>query len=146
LRGQTLNLPAVKVEEFEVDSYEQIDVDESTMAKLGVEDRVKHLVGEIAMLDSSIEAATKRLGELKGRRKMVRDKVRQANDELKRIEAEAQAKAEAARAAAEAKAKAEAEAEAVKDKGKDDANDGKTETPEPAAAEKAAAGRSSKDG
>jgi peptidoglycan hydrolase CwlO-like protein len=124
MKGQTHSLPAADVAKLDIDSYEQVDVDEKAMEKLGVSDRVKHLNGELAMLTSSIDAAVKRLDDLKARRRMVAGKVKAAEDEIKAIEAEAKAKAEA-----EARAGAEAEGEADT---KDIAEDGKAESaPEP---------------
>jgi len=86
-KGQTHSLTPAMIKKLADDSYERVEIDETAIERMGVEDRRKHLTAEIAMLDSSIESASQRLGDLKQRRKPLRDKLKQANEELLRIEA-----------------------------------------------------------
>ena len=91
LKGQTVSLPTNILKKLAPDSYVEVEMDEEAMLRLGVEDRLRHLDSELVTLDAAVESTKDRLADLYRRRKAIRSKVKQANDELKQA---AEAKAE----------------------------------------------------
>jgi len=94
LKGQTVPLPLKIVEEkLDSDSYVQVDVDEHAMQRMGVEERLQHLGAEMATLDAAIKSTKDRLADLHQRRKVLRTKIKQADDELEQVKLAAENKA-----------------------------------------------------
>ena len=93
LKGQTVSLPQKMVEKLDSDSYVQVDVDDQAMEQMGVEERLRHLGAELVTIDSAVKSTKDRLADLHQRRRILRTKIKQADDELEQIK-QARAKAE----------------------------------------------------
>lgn len=85
LKGQTVSLPLKMVEKLDSTSYVQVDVDDQAMEQMGVAERLRSLGAELATIDAAIKSAKDRLADLHQRQRGLRNKIKQADDELEQI-------------------------------------------------------------
>jgi len=85
LKGPTVSVPANILKKLDPDSYIEVDMDEDAMLRLGIEDRLRHLKAESATLDAAVKSTKDRLADLYQRRKVIRTKIRLAENELEGI-------------------------------------------------------------
>lgn len=74
-KGQRHEVTPEMAKKLADDSYEVIARDEKEIERMGVEERRKHLAGELAVIGASINSAKERLADIEKRRKMVADKL-----------------------------------------------------------------------
>jgi len=122
LKGQTLSLPQKMVEKLDSDSYVRVEVDDRVMEQMGVEEKLQHLGAELVTIDNAVKSTKGRLADLHQRRKVLRTKIKQADDELDQIK-QARAKTETEVKDGEPQASEPAENERQDDKAADEQGD-----------------------
>lgn len=92
LKGQTHSLPAKLVrEKLDIDSYEEIEMDENTILLQNAEAKLGFSQKEQAVLDAAIKSAKERVADLNKRRRVISVKAKQATQEIDQIEQARQA-------------------------------------------------------